>query len=164
MLLSRERTSAPSPRSCKQLPSHVAVCTADSSAVAVAAAPAVVLQGQGLQILPSADGTTPIRAAVDCWAGSTGMAQDTVMFQARPCDTCPRFMTTELPLASNRSACKALAGYTTVSGSQPIAAVACEIGSYKAVLGNEACTLCPSNTSTLSIASISVDNCTGEPF
>jgi hypothetical protein len=135
----------------------------DSSAATVtAAAPAVVLQGQGLQILPSADGTMPIRAAVNCWAGSTGMAQDTVMFNARPCDTYPRFMTTEQPLASSRSACKATAGYTAVNGSQPIAAVACDIGSYKAVLGNEACTLCPGNSSTPSIASISVDNCTGE--
>jgi hypothetical protein len=127
------------------------------------AATAVVLKGQGLQILSSSDGAAPVRGAVDCWLGSTGMAQDTVMFNARPCDTCPRSMTTLQPLSSNRSDCRAVAGYTAVVGSQPpSAAVACDIGYYKPTIGNEACTMCPSNTSTLSTASISIANCTGE--
>ncbi|KAF6254888.1 hypothetical protein COO60DRAFT_1641974 [Scenedesmus sp. NREL 46B-D3] len=76
-----------------------------------------VLKGQGLQMLPSssAAGNAPTRGAVDCWPGSVGMAVDTVIFNARPCDTCPRFMTTEQPLSSSKSDCKALPGYIPVA-------------------------------------------------
>lgn len=136
----------------------VAVVQVAADTGSCCAATAVVLKGQGLQILPAADGTTPVRGASDCWPGSTGMDQDTAMFEARPCDTCPRFMTTEQPLSSSRSDCKALPGYTAGSGSQP---TACGIGTYKPLVGNGACTPCPANTSTLSLASTSVDNCTG---
>ncbi|WIA16346.1 hypothetical protein OEZ85_013044 [Tetradesmus obliquus] len=121
-----------------------------------------VLKGQGLQILWTSDGTTPVRGAVDCWPGSTGMAQDTVMFQARPCDTCPRFMTTEQALSSSRSDCKALPGYIPAPGPDtPSGGVACPIGTYKPTIGNDpTCSRCPGNTSTPGAGSTDVTNCT----
>ncbi|WIA36544.1 hypothetical protein OEZ86_007836 [Tetradesmus obliquus] len=121
-----------------------------------------VLRGQGLQILWTSDGTTPVRGAIDCWPGSTGMAADTVMFQARPCDTCPRFMTTEQALSSSRSDCKALPGYFPAPGPDtPSGGVACPIGTYKPTIGNDpTCSRCPGNTSTPGAGSTDVTNCT----
>ncbi|KAF6254887.1 hypothetical protein COO60DRAFT_1703096 [Scenedesmus sp. NREL 46B-D3] len=123
-----------------------------------------VLKGQGLQMLPSssAAGNAPTRGAVDCWPGSVGMAVDTVIFNARPCDTCPRFMTTEQPLSSSKSDCKALPGYIPVAGSDPpTGASACPIGTFKPNIGNDAaCTRCPGSTSTTDVGSVSAANCT----
>jgi hypothetical protein len=117
-----------------------------------------VLQGQGLQM--SAD--VRVRQAVDCWQGSVGMSTDTPALYARPCETCPRFMTTLQPLSTSFSACRAIPGYTPWNNTEAVIGVPCAIGFYKPTLSNDNCTQCPAYTSTLRTASISVNNCTGE--
>lgn len=125
--------------------------------------PAVVLRGQGLQMMRDPVLGT-VRTALDCWVGSIGMSEDTPVRLAKPCDTCPRDMTTLGVRSSNRSECIALPGYTVqeIPELNITVAVPCAQGSYKGGLGNEACTPCPSNTNTPSVGATSITQCTGE--